>query len=125
VRPLLELLDAPWMARRVADSLTPTVRFEVVDPGRILIVTDNGFRVQRRELITDGEARERTTENGRRVVSSAWWTKRGEVVAVDRNHLDDGRILEVTSTWKHTADALVLEIRAASARIKRVFRSGP
>jgi hypothetical protein len=124
MRPLLELLDAPWMARRLADSLTPTIRFEGVDAGRILIVTDNGFRVQRRELITDGEARERTTENGRRVVSSSWWTKRGEIVAVDRNHLGDGRVLVVTSTWKRTADVLVLEIRAASARIKRVFRSG-
>lgn len=129
IGPLMKLLDLPWIARKVADVMTPILTITVLGDGSLRMVNENPIQTTDRKMPADGIEREREAPAGRRVVSSEVWSDAGQLVAVDQNHIDDDRVVVVTSTWARVREDLVLEIRLEAEDgplvIHRIFRRKP
>ena len=125
IGPLLKLLDAPWIARTLADRLTPTLTITVLGERGLSVVNENRLQTSERMLWADGIERERRDPSGRKVLSKEFWTATGQLVVSDRIPIDD-RVVVVTSTWERVGEGLELTIRAGagdgSLEIRRIFR---
>ncbi|GEM_PF-2332973 len=125
VAPMLERMDAPWIARRMADSISPTMTVTVLPGGGLRIRNENPIRTTEQELPLDGVAREARDAMDRRVVRSASWDS-GHLVVTSRNYVEVDRIVSVESTWTRSGDTLVIANRldpeGDALVIRRVFQ---
>jgi len=129
ITPLLELLEAPWVARKMAAVATPTLTITATGDGGVHLINQNAIRTTDREIVADGGERERKAAFGRKTVESATWNERGQLIVTQRAYIEAGRVVEVTSTWARLGEALQLTLRADSKEgplsIRRVFRPKP
>ena len=128
VAPMLERMDAPWIARRMADSMSPTMTVTPLADGRLHIRNENPIRTTEQELPLDGVAREARDAMGRKVVRTASWDD-GHLVVTSRNYVEADRIVSVESTWTRSGDTLVIVNRIDPDGdvlvIRRVFQREP
>lgn len=128
VAPMLERMDAPWIARRMADSMSPTMTVTALPNGRLHIRNENPIRTTEQELPLDGVAREAQDAMDRKVVRTASWDD-GHLVVTSRNYVEAGRIVSVESTWTRSGDTLVIANRidpdGDALIIRRVFQREP
>jgi hypothetical protein len=126
IEPLMNLIDAPWIARKLADSMTPTLTITLLGDGGLRLVNENPIQTTDQRMPADGVEREREDPLGRKVVSSQVWNDAGQLVVTQKNHVDEDRIVVITSTWARAGDHLELvntaETEDGPLRIRRVFR---
>lgn len=127
--PLLELMKAPWIARRMAAVVTPTLTISRLGERGLRVVSESRIRTTDREIPADGVERERQDARGRKVVGKATWNDAGQLVVIQQNHIESNRVIEVSSTWARVGDTLEFTIRAQGEdgplSIRRVFRRKP
>ena len=126
IEPLMRAMEAPWIARKLANAMTPTMIITPLAEGGLRMINENPISKTDQELPADGVKRARKDPLGRKVVSSEMWSESGQLVITQENHADDGRILGVESTWARVGDRLEITNRFQSekgpARVLRVFR---
>ncbi|MEM7413499.1 MAG: hypothetical protein AAF430_24920 [Myxococcota bacterium] len=126
IGPLLEVMEAPWVARKMADVMEPTLTITPLGDG-LRIVNENPIQTTDTPMPADGVERERKDPLGRKVVSSEVWNDAGELVVTQQNYVDADRIVVITSTWARVDDHLELRNRIDTddgpMRIRRVFRA--
>ena len=128
IRPLLELLDAPWIARRMADTMSPTMQVSPAPNGGLRVVTANPLRTTDVVYPADGTDNTREDPLGRSVVTRERWLAPGRLVITQENQGEDGGV-QVETTWERVEERLELRIVAQGpdgpVRILRVFRLEP
>jgi len=124
--PLLELLDTPWLARKMAGSVTPTLTIRLRGDGGLNVLNENPLHTDDRVLVPDGVWRQEEDPLGRKVVSSELWNEAGQLILWQKNYIDAGRVVEITSTWARVGDHLEFTNRTEAGdtplAIRRVFR---
>lgn len=129
IEPLLELMEAPWLARKIANAMTPRLTITLLPDGALRILNENPIKTTDREMRADGVRRARTDALGREVVSEEAWTEDGELVVTETTHVGDDRVVVVTSTWRRVENGLEFTARSETDSgplvIRRVFRREP
>lgn len=88
IAPLMELMDAPWIARKLADSMAPTLTITVLGDAGLRMVNENPIQTSDRQMPVDGVERARKDPLGRKVVSSETWNDAGQLVVTQKTHVD-------------------------------------
>ena len=126
VEPMLVAMKAPWLARKAAAVMTPTMTITARDHGGLHVVNENPIRTTDQEIFVDGVKRERLDPLDRKVVRSATWNATGQLVVRNWNHVETDEVVEVTSTWSLAGNTLEisnsLEAGDDPIVIRRVFR---
>ena len=126
VEPMLVAMRAPWIARKAAAVMTPTMTITALEHGGLRVVNDNPIRQTDEEIFVDGVARERRDALDRKVVRSAAWSEAGQLVVRNLNHVERDEVVEVTSTWSVAGNTLeisnAIQAEDGPIVIRRVFR---
>jgi hypothetical protein len=129
IESLMKLMDAPWIARKLAEVMTPTLTITVLADGGLRMVNENPIQTTDRQMPVDGVEREWKNPLGRKVVSREVWNDAGQLVSTQQNYIDDDRVVVVTSTWARVGDDLEITNRVETEDgpllIRRIFRRKP
>jgi hypothetical protein len=126
IAPLMEAIDAPWIARKMANVMTPTLTISLLGDDGLRVVNENPIRNSDQDMPADGIDRERTDPLGRKIVSKESWNDAGQLVVTQRNHVDSKRVVVIESTWSRVGDHIEIEnhieAKDSPLRIRRIFR---
>ena len=126
VDPMLVLMKTPWIARKAAAAMTPTMRITALGHGGLRVINENPIRTTNQEIFIDGVKRERLDPLDRKVVRSATLSATGQLIVRNWNHVEEGEVVEVTSTWSLAGNTLevsnVIQGEDDALVIRRVFR---
>ncbi|MGB0621774.1 MAG: hypothetical protein ACPGVZ_20100 [Myxococcota bacterium] len=126
VEPMLVLLKTPWIARKAAAAMTPTMRITALGHGGLRVINENPIRTTNEEIFIDGVKRERLDPLDRKVVRSATLSATGQLIVRNWNHVEEDEVVEVTSTWSLAGNTLeisnVIQGEDDALVIRRVFR---
>ncbi|MEM9177592.1 MAG: hypothetical protein AAGC67_20440 [Myxococcota bacterium] len=126
VEPMLEVMRAPWIARKAAAVMTPTMRITALAHGGLRVINENPIQTTDQEIFVDGVKRDRLDPLDRKVVRSATWNDTGELVVRNWNHVASDAVVEVTSTWQLAGDTIeirnAIEAEGDALLVRRVFR---
>ena len=126
IEPMLEAMDAPWIVRKMAPMMTPTMTITALPHGGVRVINDNPIRTTRQEIFVDDTFREREDPLGRKVVSKASWNERGALVVSQKNYVEEDRSVQITSTWHREANELSItnriERKDGPVIVRRLFR---
>lgn len=130
VGPMLERMEAPWIARRIADSMAPEMTLTPLPGGNVHVRNENPIQTTEQTLSPDGVERASEDPMGRRVLRSAEFDAAGRLVVTSRTYVDADRAATVESTWTRPDETLVIVNRldpdGDTIVIRRVFRrEGP
>ena len=64
VDPMLVLMKTPWIARKAAAAMTPTMRITALGHGGLRVINENPIRTTNQEIFIDGVKRERGEMHG-------------------------------------------------------------
>ncbi len=126
VEPMLVLLKTPWIARKAAAAMTPTLRITALGHGGLRVINENPIRTTNQEIFIDGVKREQLDPLGRKVVRSATLSATGQLIVGNWNHVEEDEVIEVTSTWSLAGNTLeisnVIQGEDDALVIRRIFR---
>jgi len=126
IAPMLEAMGAPWIVRKMAPMMTPTMTITALPHGGVRVVNENPIQTTRQEIYVDDTLREREDPLGRRVISKASWNQDGDLVVSQKNFVDDDRSVQITSTWTREGDELSITNRIDAQdkpqTVRRIFR---
>ena len=126
VEPMLAAMKTPWIVRKLAATMAPTMTITSLRHGGLRVVNENPIRKTDQEIFVDGVKRERLDPLDRKVVRSATWNAAGQLVVKNWNHVEEDDVVEVTSTWSLAGNTLeisnALEREDDAILIRRVFR---
>jgi hypothetical protein len=129
IGPMMELMDTPWIARKLAGMMSPTVTITKLGERGLTMVNENPIKTTQQEMFVDGVEREHEDPLGRKVIASQTWNDVGQLVVVERTHVDDDRVFEVISTWirveKHIEVMNKMQGEDEPLVIRRIFRPKP
>lgn len=129
IGPLMEAIEAPWIARKMAGMMAPTVTITALGAGGLRMVNENPIKTTNQDMPVDSVERQRQDPLGRKVVRSEAWNEVGQLIVTQKNYVDDDRIVVVRSTWARVGDRLEVsnqvESEDASLVIRRIFRRKP
>ena len=126
IGPLMKLIEAPWIARKLATLMTPTITVTELGDNGVQIVNENPIKNTDQRLPIDGVERAETDPLGRKVVTSGVWNDNGQLAVTQKTYVGDDRVIVVTSMWVRVNEHIEIVNRAETEdgplRIRRVFR---
>jgi len=129
IAPMLEAMEAPWLVRKMAPMMTPTMTITALPHGGVQVVNENPIQTTRQEIHVDDTLRERKDPLGRKVVSKALWNAEGDLVVSQQNFVDEDRSVRITSTWSRKEKELTIRnqihTQDTPTIVRRVFRPEP
>lgn len=126
IGPLMTLIEAPWIARKLASLMTPTVTITALDDGGLRMVNENPIKTTDENMPVDGVERGRKDPLGRNVVASQSWNDSGHLLVIQKNHIGSDRVVLVESIWERVNDHIEVtnnvETEDGPLVIRRIFR---
>ena len=91
IKPMMELMDAPWAVRQMVGSLRPTLVLSLTKGG-LRVLNQTSVRKTDREIIADGEKRESKDALDRTVTEWAAWQSDGTLTVWRRQKKSTQRL---------------------------------
>lgn len=125
IKPMMELMGAPWAVRQLVAGLRPTMTLSLTPDG-LQVRNKTTLRDTDREIVADGEKRASKDALERTVTEWAAWQDDGTLKIWRKVPLEDGPVIEIEAIWRRNGEVVELDSVAESPagsplRTLRVF----
>ena len=125
IKPMMELMGAPWPVRQLVAGLRPTLTLTLMPTG-LRVLSQTRVRETEREIVTDGERRESQDALKRTVTEWSSWQEDGALKVRRQVPLKDGPVVEIEAIWRLNGADMEIESVAraegeSTVRMRRVF----
>jgi hypothetical protein len=125
IKPMMELMGAPWAVRQMVGRLRPAMTLTLMPTG-VRVLSQTRVRETEREIVADGERRESLDAAKRTVTEWSEWQEDGTLKVWRNVPLKDGPVVEIVATWRRNGADMEIESIATAkgedtVRTHRVF----